>query len=205
MKLKYLSRCRPRGVRRARRRTQVDVRTNVGTIRSSLYPEKAPKSWRIFCSTCATAIQRHRVPPRVDGFMIQGGGFDGGSSRRRRPPVANEAQPREGGLKKQPAAWPWRAPRIPIGTGSSSSTSATNSFLNWGDPRSDGNGYAVSARSFPEWIVTKIRRRRPSGAPSRRCAHSPVVIESMTMVTEVVRALFASDLHLARMSRATSA
>src|SRR2546426_12829599 len=39
---------------------QVDVRTDLGTIRIELYPEKARKPWKIFCNTCATATTTAR-------------------------------------------------------------------------------------------------------------------------------------------------
>ena len=58
---------------------QVDVRTNVGTIRLELYPEKAPKTVENFLQYVRDGHYDGTVFHRViDGFMIQGGGFDGG-------------------------------------------------------------------------------------------------------------------------------
>src|SRR3981189_2755640 len=73
---------------------QVDVRTNVGTIRLELYPGKAPKTVENFLQYVKDGHYNGTVFHRViDGFMIQGGGFDGAFKQKAtRPPGANEAQ-----------------------------------------------------------------------------------------------------------------
>src|SRR6267143_624267 len=61
-----------------------------------------------------------------------------------------------------------------------------NSFLNWGDPRSDGNGYAVFGKVVSGLdVVTKIAKTPtgPGGPFPRDVPRSPVVIESMTLVS----------------------
>ena len=56
---------------------QVDVRTSAGTIRIELYPAKAPKSVKNFLEYVRDGHYDGTVFHRViDGFMIQGGGFD---------------------------------------------------------------------------------------------------------------------------------
>src|SRR5258706_569896 len=74
---------------------QVDVRTNVGTIRLELYPGKAPKTVENFLQYVRDGHYNGTVFHRViDGFMIQGGGFDGAFKQKpTRSPVVNEAQP----------------------------------------------------------------------------------------------------------------
>ena len=56
---------------------QVDIKTNVGTIRLELYPAKAPKTVENFLQYVKDGHYNGTVFHRViDGFMIQGGGFD---------------------------------------------------------------------------------------------------------------------------------
>jgi cyclophilin family peptidyl-prolyl cis-trans isomerase len=60
-----------------------------------------------------------------------------------------------------------------------------NSFLNWGDPRGDGNGYAVFGKVVSgQDVVTKIAKTPtgPGGPFPSDVPRQPVVIESMTLV-----------------------
>ncbi|HEX9181665.1 MAG TPA: peptidylprolyl isomerase [Burkholderiales bacterium] len=168
---------------------QVDLKTNVGTIRLELYPAKAPKTVENFLQYVRDGHYNgtvfHRVIP---GFMIQGGGFE--KSYRQKPvraPIANEAQGAvKAGLKNE------------VGTIAMARTSDPNSataqffinvndntFLNWGDPRSDGNGYAVFGKVVSGLdVVTKIAKT-PTGAGGPFRSDVPreaVVIESATVV-----------------------
>ena len=64
---------------------QVDIKTNVGTIRLELYPAKAPKTVENFLQYVKDGHYNNTVFHRViDGFMIQGGGFDKPTARSRR-------------------------------------------------------------------------------------------------------------------------
>jgi cyclophilin family peptidyl-prolyl cis-trans isomerase len=169
---------------------QVDVRTNVGTIRLELYPGKAPKTVENFLKYVKDGHYSGTVFHRViDGFMIQGGGFDGAFKQKAtRPPIPNEAQPAvKAGLTNA------------IGTVAMARTADPNSasaqffinvgdnaFLNWGDPRSDGNGYAVFGKVVAGMdVVTKIAKTQtgPGGPFPRDVPRQPVVIESMTVVS----------------------
>src|SRR3979490_2687998 len=169
---------------------QVDVRTNVGTIRLELYPGKAPKTVENFLKYVKDGHYSGTVFHRViDGFMIQGGGFDGAFKQKAtRPPIPNEAQ-RAVKAGRTSAIGTVAMAR----TADPNSASAQffinvgdNAFLNWGDPRSDGNGYAVFGKvSSGIDVVMKIAKT-PTGAGGpfpRDVPRSPVVIESMTVVT----------------------
>ena len=73
---------------------QVDLKTNLGTIRLELYPAKAPKTVENFLQYVKdghfSGTIFHRV---IDGFMIQGGGFDKNMKQKAtRPPIENEAK-----------------------------------------------------------------------------------------------------------------
>ena len=62
---------------------------------------------------------------------------------------------------------------------------ADNAFLNWGDPRGDGNGYAVFGKVVSGFdVVTKIGKT-PTGRGGPFASDAPqeaIVIESMTLV-----------------------
>jgi len=73
---------------------QVDLRTNLGTIRLELEPAKAPKTVANFLQYVKDGHYNgtlfHRV---IDGFMIQGGGYDAQFRQKpTRAPVENEAR-----------------------------------------------------------------------------------------------------------------
>jgi len=168
---------------------QVDLKTSAGTIRLELYPAKAPKTVANFLLYVKDGhfdgTIFHRVIP---GFMIQGGGFDPGFKQKAtRAPVVNEAQSAvKAGLKNE------------VGTVAMARTSDPNSataqffinvndntFLNWGDPRSDGNGYAVFGKVVSGMdVVTKIAKTPtgPGGPFRSDVPREAVVIQSATVV-----------------------
>jgi len=168
---------------------QVDLKTNAGTIRLELYPSKAPKTVENFLRYVKDGHYGgtifHRVIP---GFMIQGGGFEPGYRQKpTRAPVPNEAQAGvKGGLKNE------------VGTIAMARTSDPNSataqffinvndnaFLNWGDARSDGHGYAVFGKVVSGMDVVNRIAAAPTGpgGPFRSdVPREAVVIESATIV-----------------------
>jgi peptidyl-prolyl cis-trans isomerase A (cyclophilin A)/peptidyl-prolyl cis-trans isomerase B (cyclophilin B) len=163
---------------------QVDVRTNLGTIRLELYPAKAPRTVENFLQYVKDGHYDGTIFHRViDGFMIQGGGFDGGYKQKStREPIQNEAK---NGLKND------------IGTVAMARTSAphsasaqffinlkNNDFLNAAQAQ-DGWGYAVFGKVVSGMdVVNKIAKTPTgSGGPFRTdVPRQPVVIESMTVV-----------------------
>lgn len=169
---------------------QVDLRTSAGTIRLELYPAKAPKTVENFLQYVRDGHYNGTVFHRViDGFMVQGGGFDSSYKQKSvRKPIANEAKVAvNAGLKND------------IGTVAMARTSdpdsATaqffinvndNAFLNWGDPKGDGVGYAVFGKVVSGMdVVTKIAKTPTgSGGPFQRDVPKPaVVIEQASVVT----------------------
>ena len=117
---------------------QVDLKTNLGTVRIELYPSKAPKTVANFLQYVRDGHYNgtifHRVIP---GFMVQGGGMTPNMSQKpTRPPVPSESK---NGLKNE------------VGTVAMARTSDPNSataqfFINTVDnacldyPNPDGNG-----------------------------------------------------------------
>ncbi len=154
---------------------QVDLRTNRGTIRLELSPAKAPKTVENFLQYVKDGqfdgTVFHRVIP---GFMIQGGGFDKDFHQKKtRGPIATIAMARTADPNSATAQF-----FINVND---------NGFLNWGDPRSDGNGYAVFGKVISGMdVVTKIAKL-PTGAGGpfpRDVPKQAVVIESVKVVDE---------------------
>lgn len=168
---------------------QVDLKTSAGTLRLELYPARAPRTVENFLQYVKDGHYDgtifHRVIP---GFMIQGGGFDAGYRQKKtRAPVRNEAQAGvKAGLKNE------------LGTVAMARTSdpdsasaqffinvGDNSFLNWGDPRSDGHGYAVFGKVISGMDVVARIANTPTGAGGPFRSDVPrqaVVIESASVV-----------------------
>jgi peptidyl-prolyl cis-trans isomerase B (cyclophilin B) len=168
---------------------QVDVRTNAGTIRLELNAAKAPKTVENFLQYVKDGHYNGTIFHRViDGFMVQGGGFDKAYQQKStRAPVVNEAQlGAKAGLKNEVGTLAMARTADPnSATAQFFINVADNAFLNWGDPRSDGHGYAVFARVIDGMdVVTKIAKLPTgSGGPFQRdVPRTPVLIESMTVV-----------------------
>jgi len=83
---------------------QVELKTNVGTIRLELYPDKAPKTVENFLKYVQDGHYDGTIFHRVIvNFMVQGGGFDRNYQQKKtREPVRNEAeQALKAGLKNE--------------------------------------------------------------------------------------------------------
>lgn len=124
----------------------VEFKTNQGTIQVELDSARAPK-------TVANLLQYvkeghyngtlfHRV---IDGFMIQGGGFDAQFREKpTRAPIANEAA---NGLKNEPGTLAMARTQDPhSATAQFFINVAGNDFLNHRAPNVQGYGYAVFGR-----------------------------------------------------------
>lgn len=167
----------------------VDMKTNLGTIRLELYPAEAPKTVANFLQYVRDGHYDGTIFHRViDGFMIQGGGFDRAYHQKpTRAPIPNEAEAGvKAGLKNALGTIAMARTSDPnSATAQFFINVANNEFLNWGDPRGDGNGYAVFGKVVSGMdVVTKIAetptgRGGPFGSDVPR---EPIVIESMTPV-----------------------
>jgi len=170
---------------------QVDLRTNLGTIRLELYPAKAPKTVENFLQYVKDGQYDGTVFHRViAGFMIQGGGFDKDFHQKKtRGPIANEASSGvKGGLKNDTGTIAMARTADPnSATAQFFINVGDNSFLNWGDPRSDGNGYAVFGKVISGMDVVSKIGKLPTGAGGpfpRDVPKQQVVIESAKVVDE---------------------
>ena len=168
---------------------QVDIKTNQGTIRLELYPSKAPKTVENFLQYVKdshfSGTIFHRV---IDGFMLQGGGFDAGYKQKPvRAPIQNEAAAgAKAGLKNDIGTVAMARTSDPhSATAQFFINTKNNDFLNSGDSGGDGVGYAVFGKVVSGMdVVTKISKMETgSGGPFRTdVPKTPVVIESVTLV-----------------------
>jgi len=124
----------------------VKLSTNMGTITLELDAERAPETVKNFLQYVKDGHYDNTVFHRViDGFMIQGGGFEPGMRQKpTRAPVANEAN---NGLKND------RGTIAMARTGDPHSATAQffinvadNAFLNHSAPTPQGWGYCVFGR-----------------------------------------------------------
>lgn len=163
---------------------QVDIKTNLGTIRLELYPAKAPKTVENFLKYVSDGHYNGTVFHRViDGFMIQGGGFE--TSYRQKPTreaVQNEAK---NGLKNDVGTIAMARTNAPhSATAQFFINVKDNDFLN-AERAQDGWGYTVFGKVVSGMdVVTKIAKTPTgSGGPFRSdVPKQPVVIESVTVI-----------------------
>ena len=168
---------------------QVDLKTSAGTIRLELYPGKAPKTVENFLRYVKDGhfdgTIFHRVIP---GFMLQGGGFDTAFRQKAtRAPVRNEAQAAvKAGLKNEVGTIAMARTADPDSATAQFFINVNdNAFLNWGDPRSDGHGYAVFGKVVSGMEVVSKIAKTPTGAGGPFRSDVPreaVVIETATVV-----------------------
>jgi peptidyl-prolyl cis-trans isomerase B (cyclophilin B) len=139
----------------------VILTTNLGTIKIELDATKAPKTVANFLSYVESGHYAGTIFHRViDGFMIQGGGFQPGMNQKEtKDPIENEAN---NGLKNE------RYSIAMARTGAPHSASAqffintaNNSFLDY--PGQDGWGYCVFGKVTEGMdVVDKIKSVKTS-------------------------------------------
>jgi peptidyl-prolyl cis-trans isomerase B (cyclophilin B) len=137
----------------------VKLHTNMGTITLELDDEKAPDTVANFLQYVNDGHYTNTVFHRViDGFMIQGGGFEPGMKQKpTRQPVKNEA---ENKLKNDAYTVAMaRTPDPHSATAQFFINVSNNDFLNFKAPTAEGWGYCVFGRvSDGTEVVDKIRR-----------------------------------------------
>ena len=121
----------------------VELHTNKGVIRLQLDAEKAPKSTENFLAYVRSGHFDNTIFHRViDGFMIQGGGFEPGMRQKpTQAPIANEAN---NGLKNKRYTIAMARTNDPhSATAQFFINVADNAFLDHSSPSPQGWGYAV--------------------------------------------------------------
>nr|WP_233161470.1 MULTISPECIES: peptidylprolyl isomerase [unclassified Achromobacter] len=122
---------------------RVKVQTNLGDFVITLDADKAPKTVANFLAYTKEGFYNGTIFHRViDGFMIQGGGFEAGMKQKpTKAPIENEAN---NGLKNDKYTLAMARTNDPqSATAQFFINVANNDFLNFSAPTANGWGYAV--------------------------------------------------------------
>jgi cyclophilin family peptidyl-prolyl cis-trans isomerase len=135
---------------------QVALKTSEGDIVLELYPEKAPKTVANFLRYVKAGHYTNTIFHRViNGFMIQGGGFD--TAMKEKPAMSHVQNEANNGLKNEPYSLAMARTPDPHSAGAQFFINVNdNSFLNY--PGQDGWGYCVFGKVIRGMdIVDKIK------------------------------------------------
>jgi peptidyl-prolyl cis-trans isomerase B (cyclophilin B) len=137
----------------------VELHTNHGVIKLELDAEKAPKSVENFLNYVKAGHYDNTVFHRViDGFMIQGGGFEPGMKQKpTAEPITNEAN---NGLKNVNGSVAMARTNDPHSATAQFFINVNdNDFLNHSSPTPQGWGYTVFGKVVDGLdIVEKIKK-----------------------------------------------
>ncbi|BBP03655.1 peptidyl-prolyl cis-trans isomerase [Sulfuriferula plumbiphila] len=154
----------------------VKLHTNHGVITLDLYADKAPKTVANFLDYVNSGAYNNTIFHRViDGFMVQGGGFEPGMSQKpAHAPVENEAG---NGLKNEAYTVAMaRTPDPHSATAQFFINVANNSFLNFTSATPQGFGYCVFGKVVEgQEVVDKIRKVKTGN----RAGHQDVPVEDV--------------------------
>jgi peptidyl-prolyl cis-trans isomerase B (cyclophilin B) len=150
--------------------------TNHGNIKLELDAEKAPKTVENFLNYVRAGHYDGTIFHRViDGFMIQGGGFEPGMKQKpTNEPIENEAK---NGLKNEPYTIAMARTSAPHSASAQFFINIkNNSFLDY--PGQDGWGYCVFGKvSEGMEVVDKIRAVKTT----RAGMHADVPVEDVVI------------------------
>jgi peptidyl-prolyl cis-trans isomerase B (cyclophilin B) len=162
----------------------VKIKTNHGDISLELDAEKAPATVENFLQYVRDGFFNHTIFHRViDGFMIQGGGFESGMNQKpTRAQIKNEA---DNGLKNDAYTVAMaRTPDPHSATAQFFINLSNNDFLNYSSATPQGWGYCVFGKVVEgQDVVDKIRKvRTGSNAGHQDVPTDDVIIESAEIV-----------------------
>ena len=156
----------------------VRLHTNLGTITLDLDAEKAPATVENFLAYVNSGFYSNTLFHRViDGFMIQGGGFERGMKQKPvRTPIKNEAA---NGLKNE--AYTVAIARTPDPDSATAQffiNVADNDFLDYRAPTAKEYGYCVFARVVEgQDVVDQIKKV----STATRGMHRDVPVEDIVI------------------------
>jgi len=161
---------------------QVELKTSQGTLVIELYQDKAPKSVENFLQYARDGFYNGTVFHRVmDGFMIQGGGFEPGMKEKpTRAPIPNEAK---NGLKNEAGTLAMaRKPDPHSATAQFFVNLVNNGPLDF--PGNDGWGYAVFGKVVHGFDVVQKIAKAPTGNAGfhQNVPTTPILIESVKLL-----------------------
>ncbi|ABB75180.1 peptidyl-prolyl cis-trans isomerase B (cyclophilin B) [Nitrosospira multiformis ATCC 25196] len=153
----------------------IRLQTNYGDIMLELDHEKAPVTVQNFIDYVNSGYYDNTIFHRViDGFMIQGGGFEPGMIQKKtRAPIANEAG---NGLKNDKYTIAMARTSDPhSATGQFFINVKDNDFLNYKSPTAQGYGYCVFGKVVEGMdVVDKIKKVKTG----TRSGHQDVPVEN---------------------------
>ena len=156
----------------------VRLHTNLGTITLDLDAEKAPTTVENFLTYVNSGFYSNTLFHRViDGFMIQGGGFERGMKQKPvRTPIKNEAA---NGLKNEAYTVAMaRTPDPDSATAQFFINVADNDFLDYRAPTAKEYGYCVFARVVEgQDVVDQIKKV----STATRGMHRDVPVEDIVI------------------------
>ena len=165
---------------------RVEVKTSMGSFTLELYPDRAPKTVANFLQYARSGFYDGTIFHRViDGFMIQGGGFEPGMREKTaRAPIPNEAGiALKSGLRNEMGTIAMaRTPNPHSATAQFFINVKNNDFLDFREESPQGYGYAVFGRVV-EGMNTVMRiAKTPTGTsgPYENVPKTVVRIESVT-------------------------
>jgi cyclophilin family peptidyl-prolyl cis-trans isomerase len=166
---------------------RVEFKTSMGSFALELYADKAPKTVANFIQYVNSGFYNGTIFHRViDGFMIQGGGFDPGMHEKTtRAPIENEAGlALKAGLKNELGTVAMaRTPNPHSATAQFFINVKSNGFLDYREPSPQGFGYAVFGRVV-EGMDTVLRISKAPTTTLQQHQNVPqrlVLIESVSL------------------------
>ncbi|AZV95560.1 cyclophilin [Bordetella sp. J329] len=158
---------------------RVKLQTNQGDIIIALDSEKAPVSAANFLTYVQEGFYDGTIFHRIiDGFMIQGGGFEAGMKQKQtHAPIKNEA---DNGLKNKRYTLAMARTSDPhSATAQFFINVKDNDFLNFSAPTPQGWGYAVFGEVVEgQDVVEKIKGTRTGS----RGFHQDVPVEDVVII-----------------------
>src|SRR5258708_39780399 len=158
----------------------VKLQTNLGVIAIELDAGRAPETVKNFLEYIESGFYSNTVFHRViDGFMIQGGGFEPGMRQKPvRSPVKNEA---DNGLKNERYTVAMARTSEPHTASSQFFINLKdNDFLNHTAPSSQGWGYCVFGNVVQRQDIVDKLKRAKTGSRGR---HADVPAEDVVIHT----------------------
>lgn len=158
---------------------EVIIKTNMGEMTVELFEDKAPISVKNFLAYVNKGQYKNTVFHRViDGFMIQGGGFDKDMNQKKvDAPIKNEAT---NGLKNEVGTLAMaRTGVVDSATSQFFINVSDNEFLNHRDTTAAGYGYAVFGKvktGMP--VVNKIKAVKTGN----KMGHNDVPTEAVVIL-----------------------
>jgi cyclophilin family peptidyl-prolyl cis-trans isomerase len=167
---------------------RVEIKTSAGRFVLELDAAAAPKTTANFVQYAREGFYNGTIFHRViDGFMIQGGGFDREMHEKKaRSPIQNEAErSSRAGLRNDVGTIAMaRTPNPHSAAAQFFINVNKNDFLNFREPTQQGYGYAVFGRVVEGMEVVQRIAKVPTttAGPYQNVPRSPIVIESATVL-----------------------